>query len=198
MFFGKKKNTARGAEKTPSKEMTQAQPLKRINICILGDNGHGKTTLKNVITENGILGPDVPEYGMDSDIEKLRNAKDTAMQIYEGLDNIERIDAAIYVVDITQGPSSAFEKNIEAVYKSASEDADIPVFVFLNKKDLVGDEELIDFIEDEVRERLEQLPYIGLRFQIFRGSAKMAEEEGRELLSPIIRLCDNLRNIVGN
>lgn len=197
MFF-KKKNTARSAEKAQSKEMMPAKPLKRSNICILGDSGHGKTTLKNVITENGILGPDVPEYGMDSDIEKLRNAKDTAMQIYEGLDNVERIDAAIYVVDVTQGPSSEFEKDIEAVYKSASEDADIPIFVFLNKKDLVDDEELIDFIGDEVRERLEQLPYIGLRFQIFRGSAKMAEEEGREFLSPIIRLCDNLRKTVGN
>lgn len=198
MFFGKNKKTARSAEKAQSKEMTQAKPLKKINICILGDKEHGKTTLKNVITENGILGPDVPEYGMSSDIKKLRNEKDNAMQIYEGLDNVERIDAAIYVVDVTQGPSSEFEKNIEAVYRSGSEDADIPVFVFLNKKDLVGDEDLIDFIEDEVRERLEQLPYIGLRFQIFRGSAKMAEEEGKELLSPIISLCDNLRNIVRN
>lgn len=198
MFFGKKKKTDRNAEKAQSKEMMQAKPLKKIKICILGEDGHGKTTLKNVITENGILGPDVPEYGMDSDIKKLRNAKDNAMQIYEGLDNVERIDAAIYVIDVTQGPSSEFEKTIEAVYKLGSEDADIPVFVFLNKKDLVGDEDLIDFIEDEVRERLEQLLYIGLRFQIFRGSAKMAEEEGRELLSPIIRLCDNLRNTVGN
>jgi len=62
--------------------------------------------------------------------------------------------------------------------------------VFLNKTDLVEDEELLDYVEEEVRELLKKYEFPGDEIPVIRGSALKACEGDEEALKQIGKLME--------
>lgn len=82
------------------------------------------------------------------------------------------MDGGILVVAATDGPMPQTREHI-----LLAKQVGIPnLVVFLNKCDLVDDEELLELVEMEIRELLDQYDYPGDDIQIIRGSALAAAE----------------------
>lgn len=85
------------------------------------------------------------------------------------------MDGGILVVAATDGPMPQTREHI-----LLAKQVGIPnLVVFLNKCDLVDDEELLELVEMEVRELLSQYGYDGDEIPIIRGSA-LAAAEGKD------------------
>ena len=85
------------------------------------------------------------------------------------------MDGGILVVAATDGPMPQTREHI-----LLAKQVGIPnLVVFLNKCDLVDDEELLELVEMEVRELLSDYDYDGDEIPIIRGSA-LAAAEGRD------------------
>jgi elongation factor Tu len=83
-----------------------------------------------------------------------------------------QMDGGILVVAATDGPMPQTREHI-----LLAKQVGIPnLVVFLNKCDLVDDEELLELVEMEIRELLDQYDYPGDDIQIIRGSALAAAE----------------------
>lgn len=83
------------------------------------------------------------------------------------------MDGAILVVAATDGPMPQTREHI-----LLSRQVDVPyIVVFLNKCDMVDDEELLDLVEMEVRELLDMYEFPGDETPIIRGSALGALED---------------------
>ena len=83
------------------------------------------------------------------------------------------MDGAILVVAATDGPMPQTREHI-----LLSRQVGVPyIIVFLNKCDMVDDEELLDLVEMEVRELLDEYGFPGDDTPIIRGSALMALED---------------------
>ena len=83
------------------------------------------------------------------------------------------MDGAILVVAATDGPMPQTREHI-----LLSRQVGVPyIVVFLNKCDMVDDEELLDLVEMEVRELLDQYEFPGDDTPIIRGSALMALQD---------------------
>jgi elongation factor Tu len=81
-----------------------------------------------------------------------------------------QMDGAILVVSAADGPMPQTREHI-----LLARQVGVPqVVVFLNKCDLVDDEELLDLVELEVRELLSKYDFPGDQIPIIRGSAKAA------------------------
>ena len=77
------------------------------------------------------------------------------------------MDGAILVVAATDGPMPQTREHI-----LLSRQVGVPyIIVFLNKCDMVDDEELLDLVEMEVRELLDEYDFPGDDTPIIRGSA---------------------------
>lgn len=86
-----------------------------------------------------------------------------------------QMDGGILVVAATDGPMPQTREHI-----LLAKQVGIPnLVVFLNKCDLVDDEELLELVEMEVRELLDKYGYPGDDIPIIRGSA-LAAAEGRD------------------
>ncbi|MBQ3662057.1 MAG: elongation factor Tu, partial [Firmicutes bacterium] len=84
-----------------------------------------------------------------------------------------QMDGAILVVAATDGPMPQTREHI-----LLSRQVGVPyIVVFLNKCDMVDDEELLDLVEMEVRELLDQYEFPGDDTPIIRGSALMALQD---------------------
>ena len=85
------------------------------------------------------------------------------------------MDGGILVVAATDGPMPQTREHI-----LLAKQVGIPnLVVFMNKVDLVDDEELLELVEMEIRELLSQYGYDGDEITIIRGSA-LAAAEGRD------------------
>jgi len=85
------------------------------------------------------------------------------------------MDGGILVVAATDGPMPQTREHI-----LLAKQVGIPnLVVFMNKVDLVDDEELLELVEMEIRELLSQYDYDGDEIPIIRGSA-LAAAEGRD------------------
>ncbi len=83
-----------------------------------------------------------------------------------------QMDGAILVVSAVDGPMPQTREHI-----LLARQVNVPkVVVFLNKCDLVDDEELLDLVELEVRELLNQYEFNGDEAPVIRGSAMKAIE----------------------
>ena len=83
------------------------------------------------------------------------------------------MDGAILVVAATDGPMPQTREHI-----LLSRQVGVPyIIVFLNKCDMVDDEELLDLVEMEVRELLDEYEFPGDDTPIIRGSALKALED---------------------
>ena len=105
-----------------------------------------------------------------------------------------QMDGAILVVAATDGPMPQTRKHI-----LLARQVGVPyIVVFLNKCDMVDDEELIDLVEMEVRELLSEYGFDGDNCPIIRGSALKALEDGcdQKWLDAIDELMDAVDNYI--
>ena len=170
-----------------------------INIGTIGHVDHGKTTLTAAITS--VLSK---KYGLGGDvafdqIDKAPEEKERGITIstahveyetpnrhYAHVDcpghadyvknmitGAAQMDGAILVVAATDGPMPQTREHI-----LLSRQVGVPyIIVFLNKCDMVDDEELLDLVEMEVRELLDEYEFPGDDTPIVRGSALKALED---------------------
>ena len=162
------------------------------NIGTIGHVDHGKTTLTAAITkvlaEEG--GANFTAYDQidKAPEEKARGITistshveyETANRHYAHVDcpghadyvknmitGAAQMDGAILVVAATDGPMPQTREHI-----LLSRQVGVPyIVVFLNKCDMVDDEELLDLVEMEVRELLDEYEFDGDNTPIIRGSA---------------------------
>lgn len=102
-----------------------------------------------------------------------------------------QMDGAILVVSAADGPMPQTREHI-----LLARQVGVPqIVVFLNKVDMVDDPELVDLVEEEIRELLTKYEYDGKNIKIIRGSAlkalesKSIDDEGAK---PIIELINAL------
>ena len=170
-----------------------------INIGTIGHVDHGKTTLTAAITKTLHA-----RYGLGADVafdeidkapeEKARGITissahveyETPNRHYAHVDcpghadyvknmitGAAQMDGAILVVAATDGPMPKTREHI-----LLSRQVGVPyIIVFLNKCDMVDDEELLDLVEMEVRELLDEYEFPGDDTPIIRGSALKALED---------------------
>jgi len=94
-------------------------------------------------------------------------------------------DGAILVVSATDGPMPQTREHI-----LLAKQVGVPyIVVFLNKVDMVEDKELIDLVEEEIRDLLKKYEFDGDNAPIIRGSAlKALEDPNSEYGQPILDL----------
>ena len=170
-----------------------------INIGTIGHVDHGKTTLTAAITltlqRKYGLGGDVAFDEIDKAPEEKERGitistahveYETPNRHYAHFDcpghadyvknmitGAAQMDGAILVVAATDGPMPQTREHI-----LLSRQVGVPyIIVFLNKCDMVDDEELLDLVEMEVRELLDEYEFPGDDTPIIRGSALMALED---------------------
>ncbi len=104
-----------------------------------------------------------------------------------------QMDGAILVCSAVDGPMPQTKEHI-----LLARQVGVPaIVVFLNKVDLVDDEELLDLVELEVRELLSKYKFPGDDVPVVRGSAlKPYESEGKEGQEPILELLEALDSYI--
>ena len=102
-----------------------------------------------------------------------------------------QMDGAILVVAATDGPMPQTREHI-----LLGRQVGVPyIIVFLNKCDMVDDEELLELVEMEVRELLSQYDFPGDDTPIIRGSALKALEGEAEWEAKIVELAGFLDSL---
>jgi len=169
-----------------------------VNIGTIGHVDHGKTTLTAAIT--GVLAqkglsemkdydnidnaPEEKERGItintshvEYETEKRHYAHvdcpGHADYVKNMITGAAQMDGAILVVAATDGPMPQTREHI-----LLSRQVGVPaIVVFLNKMDMVDDEELLELVEMEVRELLSEYEFDGDNAPVVAGSALKALEE---------------------
>ena len=97
-----------------------------------------------------------------------------------------QMDGAILVIAATDGPMAQTREHV-----LLARQVGVPyIVVFLNKCDMVDDEELLDLVEMEVRELLDEYEFPGDDTAIIRGSALKALEGEQKYMDAIWELMD--------
>src|SRR5687767_4930745 len=187
-----------------------------VNVGTIGHIDHGKTTLTAVITK--VLSKHNPKnkYRSFDSIDNAPEEKargitiatahveyETAKRHYAHVDcpghadyiknmitGAAQMDGAILVVAATDGPMPQTREHI-----LLARQVGVPyIVVFINKVDMVDDPELVDLVEEEIRELLTKYEFPGKDTPIIRGSALKALENPSDeaATKPIIDLMDAL------
>ena len=183
-----------------------------VNIGTIGHVDHGKTTLTAAITkvlaervegnekvdfENIDKAPEERERGIT--ISTAHVEYETEKRHYAHVDcpghadyvknmitGAAQMDGAILVIAATDGPMAQTREHI-----LLARQVGVPrMVVFLNKCDMVDDEELLDLVEMEVRELLTEYGFDGDNTPIIRGSALKALEGDPKYVKAIEDLMD--------
>ncbi|GMH73455.1 hypothetical protein TrRE_jg4321 [Triparma retinervis] len=195
---------------------TFSRDKPHVNIGTIGHVDHGKTTLTQAITK--VLSEKGWSEAMSyEDIDKAPEEKarkitiNTAHIEYETLNRhyghidcpghadyvknmitgAAQMDGGILVVAATDGPMPQTREHI-----LLAKQVGIPsLVVFLNKVDMVDDEELLELVEMEIRELLDFYEFPGDDTPIIRGSALAAAEGktpeiGAERILELMEACD--------
>ena len=174
-----------------------------VNVGTIGHIDHGKTTLTAAILQcqsaKGLAS--IKDY---ADIAKGGTVRDATKTVTIAVAHVEyesdarhyahidcpghadyiknmitgaaQMDGAILVVSASDGPMPQTREHI-----LLARQVGVPqLVVFLNKVDLVDDEELLELVEMEVRELLSKYDFDGDNIPIVRGDAKSAYEVGAE------------------
>ena len=168
-----------------------------VNVGTIGHIDHGKTTLTAAITKH-LATRGMAEYVSFDQIDKAPEEKErgitiatahveyeTANRHYAHVDcpghadyiknmitGAAQMDGAILVVGADDGPMPQTREHI-----LLARQVGVPyIVVFLNKVDMVDDEELIELVELELRELLSKYEFPGDDVPIIRGSALKALE----------------------
>ena len=187
-----------------------------VNIGTIGHVDHGKTTLTAAITKTLALeglaekkdynnidsAPEERERGIT--INTAHVEYETKNRHYAHVDcpghadyvknmitGAAQMDGAILVVAATDGVMAQTKEHI-----LLSRQVNVPyIVVFLNKCDMVDDEELIELVEMEVTENLEEYGFEGC--PIIKGSAlKALEDPNGEWGDKIMELMDAVDNFI--
>ena len=186
-----------------------------VNIGTIGHVDHGKTTLTAAIT-NVLSKKGFAEFVDYANIDKAPEERDRGITIntshveyqtekrhYAHVDcpghadyvknmitGAAQMDGAILVIAATDGPMAQTREHI-----LLSRQVGVPrMVVFLNKCDMVDDEELLDLVEMEVRELLNEYGFDGDNTPIIRGSALKALEGDPKYEQAILDLMDAVDN----
>ncbi|MDE6532003.1 MAG: elongation factor Tu [Muribaculaceae bacterium] len=186
-----------------------------VNIGTIGHVDHGKTTLTAAITkvlaEKGLSelrsfdsidnAPEEKERGIT--INTAHVEYQTANRHYAHVDcpghadyvknmvtGAAQMDGAIIVVAATDGPMPQTREHI-----LLARQVNVPrLVVFMNKCDMVDDEEMLELVEMDMRDLLSQYDYDGDETPIIRGSALGAlngEPEWEEKVMELMEAVDN-------
>ena len=184
---------------------------EHVNIGTIGHVDHGKTTLTAAITsylsKKGMAEAKAYDQIDGAPEEKARGITiNTAHVEYETdkrhyahvdcpghadyiknmITGAAQMDGAILVVAATDGPMPQTREHI-----LLARQVGVPaIVVFLNKCDMVDDEELIDLVEMEVRELLNEYGFDGDNAPVIRGSALMALQGDAKWEEKIAELMD--------
>jgi len=169
-----------------------------VNIGTIGHVDHGKTTLTAAITKTLSLGNGNIEFLAYDQIDNAPEERqrgitintrhveyETANRHYAHVDcpghadyvknmitGAAQMDGAILVVASTDGPLQQTHEHI-----LLARQVGVPaIVVFMNKTDMVDDEELLELVEMEIRELLSKHDFPGDDIPVIRGSARDALE----------------------
>jgi elongation factor Tu len=192
-----------------------------VNVGTIGHVDHGKTTLTagilNVLTLAGKMAsnkkiedidnaPEEKERGITIALSHQEYETDTrhyahidapghADYIKNMITGAAQMDGAILVVAATDGVMPQTREHI-----LLAKQVGVPkIIVFLNKVDMVEDQDLVDLVEEEVRELLTKYEFDGENAPIIRGSGLKASEATSvddEWSKKIMELMDALDNYI--
>ena len=184
-----------------------------VNIGTIGHVDHGKTTLTAAITKvlaakggaefmdyaNIDKAPEERERGVTINTAHVEYQTDKrhyahvdcpghADYVKNMITGAAQMDGAILVIAATDGPMAQTREHI-----LLARQVGVPrMVVFLNKCDMVDDEELLDLVEMEVRELLTEYGFDGDNTPIIRGSALKALEGDPKYVKAIEDLMDSV------
>ena len=190
---------------------------EHVNIGTIGHVDHGKTMLTAAITsvlaKKGLANPQdyasidaAPEERergitintshVEYETEKRHYAHIDAPGHADYVKNMTtgaaQMDGAILVVSATDGPMPQTREHILLSRQVGVND----LIVFMNKVDLVDDEELLDLVEMEIRELLSEYNYPGDDIPVIRGSALKALEGDEKAEAAILELMDTVDSYI--
>jgi elongation factor Tu len=193
-----------------------------VNVGTIGHVDHGKTSLTAAITKVLALqgqaqvrsfasidnAPEERERGITIAIAHVEY--ETAARHYAHVDcpghadyiknmitGAAQMDGAILVVSAPDGPMPQTREHI-----LLARQVEVPsMVVFLNKVDMLDDEELLELVELEVRELLSSYEFPGEDIPVIRGSALAALESGSQdpgeaAYAPILELMQAVDNYI--
>jgi elongation factor Tu len=196
-------------------KQTFVRDKEHVNIGTIGHVDHGKTTLTAAITmvlaKKGLSeiksfdsidnAPEEKERGIT--INTAHVEYQTEKRHYAHVDcpghadyvknmvtGAAQMDGAIIVVAATDGPMPQTREHI-----LLARQVNVPkLVVFMNKVDMVDDEEILELVEMEVRELLDFYEFDGDNTPVIQGSALGAlngEPEWEEKVMELMDACDN-------
>jgi elongation factor Tu len=171
-----------------------------VNVGTIGHVDHGKTTLTSAITEvqaaKGLAdfvpfdaidkAPEERERGITIATAHVEYQTDNrhyahvdcpghADYVKNMITGAAQMDGAIVVVSAADGPMPQTREHI-----LLARQVNVPyIVVYMNKVDMVDDEELLDLVELEVRELLSEYGFPGDDLPVIRGSALKALDDGQ-------------------
>jgi len=181
------------------------------NVGTIGHVDHGKTTLTAAITyqlsrlgfaevksydqidaapEERARGITISTAHVEYETEKRHYAHvdcpGHADYVKNMITGAAQMDGAILVVAATDGPMPQTREHI-----LLARQVGVPsLVVYLNKVDMVQDEELLELVEMEIRDELNKQGYPGDETPIIRGSALLAMENDEKWVKSVIELMD--------
>ena len=192
-----------------------------VNIGTIGHVDHGKTTLTAAITKTLALADDKIEFMAYDQIDNAPEEKargitintrhveyETANRHYAHVDcpghadyvknmitGAAQMDGAILVVAASDGPMQQTREHI-----LLARQVGVPaIVVYMNKTDLVDDEELLELVEMEIRELLSEYDFPGDDIPIIRGSARVAlDSASTDPSDPVYASIHELMDAVDN
>jgi elongation factor Tu len=196
---------------------TFARTKPHVNVGTIGHVDHGKTTLTTAILKVQ-SDKKLAEFKSYADIAKggtFRDASkivtisvahveyETAKRHYAHVDcpghadfvknmitGAAQMDGAILVVSAADGPMPQTREHI-----LLARQVGVPkIVVFLNKIDLIDDKDLLDLVEEEIRDLLTKYQFDGKAAKIIRGSATAAldgKPEGTKAISDLLDAVDS-------
>ncbi|MCQ2436452.1 MAG: elongation factor Tu [Clostridia bacterium] len=181
-----------------------------VNIGTIGHVDHGKTTLTAAITKTLALSDSSIEFLAYDQIDNAPEEKargitintrhveyETENRHYAHVDcpghadyvknmitGAAQMDGAILVVAASDGPLQQTREHV-----LLARQVGVPaIVVFLNKCDLVDDDELLELVEMDVRDLLNQYDFPGDDIPIIRGSAREAlESDSKDINDPVYK-----------
>jgi elongation factor Tu len=188
-----------------------------VNVGTIGHVDHGKTTLTAAISAvlTKVHGGEVKDFAQIDNAPEERERGitintshieyDTAARHYAHVDcpghadyiknmitGAAQMDGAILVVAATDGPMPQTREHI-----LLSRQVGVPfIIVFMNKCDVVDDDELLELVEMEVRELLSEYDFPGDDLPVIQGSALGALQGDEKWEAKVIELADALDNYI--
>ena len=182
-----------------------------VNIGTIGHVDHGKTTLTAAISkvlstkgwadfssyENIDNAPEERERGITISVSHIEYETETrhyahvdcpghADYVKNMITGAAQMDGAILVIAATDGPMAQTREHI-----LLARQVGVPyIVVFLNKCDMVDDEELLELVEMETRELLSENEFPGDDIPVIKGSALGALNGEEKWVNAILELMD--------